>query len=156
MSKTVRNYRGSILWLRCEVCGTTFPHFQFEGEGDSDTNGLCSASTCLGPEIVLIYASPQEWNSYDAGGREALEKRIREETGRDDFRIIRIVEIEQKAPFTEGMSFKQFFKSYTPPILRYTCPCSSMGRSVKVKEQTIDDFTAGGGKLIPIGMDIEY
>lgn len=146
-----RTVDGSILRMKCDRCGKTFAHFQFEGEADVDTEGLCSASVCGDTEVAIIEALPDEWDDLQLGKAEKIEKRLALELGRDDFRILNLIRAEKKEITKGRVSFLDFKKRYEPPVMVYSCPCCVDGEARAVQEATVGAFKKAGGNIITVG-----
>ncbi len=137
--------------LRCESCGSTFPHFTFSGEKDTDTAGLCSASSCERNEVVLVEALPVEWNDLEGDGTAAIERRLAAHLQRSDLRVLRLLAVERAAVAAAGTSFRDFRKAYKPPSMVYTCACCATGKSRSVASRSAEDFVKSGGLVTPTG-----
>lgn len=136
MSIELDSLEGTILRLRCQACGAVFPHFQFSGERETETGGLFSASSGKADEVLVFEAKPEEWKDFDRAGATLAEKRIAQELGRDDLRVIRLLRIESALTTGQGMSFADFKKSYRPPVMVYSCACCAEGESRVVTAST--------------------
>ncbi len=134
MSIDLNSVAGSILRLRCQACGAVFPHFQFAGERETETGGLFSASSGKANEVLVFEAKPEEWKDFDRSGATLAEKRIAEEQGRDDLRVIRLLRIESALSAGKEMSLAQFKAAYRPPVMVYSCACCESGESRRVEE----------------------
>jgi len=146
-----RTVEGTVMMLRCDSCGATFPHFSFAGDQDTDTAGLCSASSCDQNEVILVEADLSEWNDFEQRGASAIECRLAKQLGRNDLKILRMLGIEQENVPVGGVSFRDFRKAYKPPVIVYTCACCSDGKSRSVAELTIEDFQEKGGRIMTTG-----
>lgn len=146
-----RTVTGTVMRLRCENCGSTFPHFVFSGEKDTDTDGLCSASSCEKNEVVIAELQPNEWDDFDNTGALNFQHRLSLLLDRHDLRVIRLVRVEQEQKPSAGLSFRDFAKSYKPPVLVFSCACCTNGESKSYEEQTLDDFRLSGGNVLAIG-----
>ena len=133
MSIDLDSVEGTILRLRCQACGAQFPHFQFTGERETETSGLFSASSGKADEVLVFEARPEEWKDFDRAGATLAEKRIAQDLGRDDLRVIRLLRIESALTMGQGMSFADFKKSYRPPVMVYSCACCEAGESKLVE-----------------------
>lgn len=146
-----RKIAGTVLKLRCTHCAATFPHFLFAGEGDTDTDGLCSASSCEQNELVLGELELDEWNDFENNGALHFEKRLSEQLGRHDLKTVRLLRVEKTENSGIGMNFRDFRNAYKPPVLVFSCACCTEGESRATEEITVDDFQRLGGKISPIG-----
>lgn len=151
MTTPPRLVAGSVLRLRCQTCGAVFPHFLFSGEKDTDTAGLCSASSCDQNEVVIVEAEPSEWNDLERTGATAIERRLAQQLGRPDFRVLRLLRVEREAAPAAGVSFGDFKKGYKPPVLVYSCACCAKGESRAIDELTVGDFQESGGEILVTG-----
>lgn len=149
MISSPRIVDGTIVRLRCDACDSVFPHFLFSGEEDSDTAGLCSASSCGKDELVIVEAEPSEWNDLNHTDA-AVGNRIAEQLQRNDLKVVRLLRVERDSGAT-GLSFSDFRKSYKPPILIYSCACCANGESRAIDEVTVGDFQRAGGRIITTG-----
>lgn len=151
MTDGVRKVEGTILKLRCSICGYLFHHFLFSGDEDVDTIGLCSASSCKNDNLALVEAGPNEWKDFSDSGYRSIERRLTESLDCKDFKVIRALRVDDKQKATAGLSFAEFKKIYTPPVIVYSCPCCDGGESRLVEEIAVDDFQSSGGKIILTG-----
>lgn len=148
---TDRKVAGSVVQLRCNACERVFPYFRFEGEDDTDTIGLGSLTTCLKNELVIASFLPDEWNSLPQGGSARFEARVREELGRDDLYVVRLLRTVPGGTSAAGVSFQDFRKHYRPPELVFSCPCCDQGESRVIEELTVQQFVRSGGRIILAG-----
>lgn len=142
---------GTVLKLHCQACKATFPHFLFSGEDDTDTAGLCSASSCDQNEVVIAEAEQAEWNDFEQAGASKIEKRLARQLARDDLRVLRLLKIEHENKSPAGLSFCDFKKTYKPPVLVYSCACCRDGESRAIDEVTPDEFQKNGGRVVITG-----
>lgn len=149
MTGSPRIVDGTILKLRCDACDAVFPHFLFSGEADSDTAGLCSASSCGKDELVIAEAEPREWSDV-AHTDSAVGNRISEQLQRNDLKVVRLLRVERELG-ANGLSFSDFRRAYKPPVLIYSCVCCVNGESRAIEEITVEDFQRGGGQIITTG-----
>jgi hypothetical protein len=149
MTGSPRIVEGTILRLRCDACSSVFPHFLFSGEEDSDTAGLCSASSCEKDELVIAEAEPSEWNDL-AHTDAAVGSKIAEQLQRNDLKVVRLLRVERETGAT-GLSFSDFRKAYKPPTLIYSCACCANGESRAIEEITVEAFQKAGGRIITTG-----
>lgn len=147
MSDAMRKVEGTVLRLRCDVCGSSFAHFVFSGEDDLETAGLCSASSCVQDEIVITQTDAREWRDLADGDVASVERRLARELARDDLKVIAVRRVEDHANEAAGMSFAEFRKVYRPPTLIYSCACCAQGESRMVEEITVSAFREGGGRV---------
>ncbi|MFC4314273.1 hypothetical protein ACFPN2_34735 [Steroidobacter flavus] len=141
---------GTVVRLQCEACGAVFPYFRFTGDVDSDTDGLYSATSCTGNELVIAEATPSEWNEMGRGDGTSTEKNLAQQLGRTDLKIVHLVRVEDTNA-AKGLSFAEFQKVYKPPVLIYSCPCCADGESRAVEELTAARFKKSGGKIELLG-----
>lgn len=146
-----RTVTGTVMKLRCGNCGSTFPHFVFSGEKDTDTDGICSASSCEKNEVVIAELLQNEWNDLDNTGASNFQHRLSLLLDRHDLRVIRLVRVEQAQNPSAGLSFRDFAKSYEPPVLVFSCACCTNGESKLYEELTLDDFRLSGGNVLAVG-----
>ena len=151
MMTSKRIVAGTILRLCCQTCKATFPHFLFSGEDDTDTAGLCSASCCDRNEVVIAEAESAEWNDFEQAGVSEIEKRLARQLGRDDLRVLRLLKIEREESSPAGLGFRDFKKTYKPPVLVYSCACCRDGASRAIEEITVDEFQKSGGRVLVTG-----
>jgi hypothetical protein len=144
-----RIMHGSVITLLCCSCVATIPIFGFEG--DTDTIGLCSASSCDQLDLAIIECSHSEWSDIALGHINALENRIANTLGRNDLHIPKIRRIEKVVELPAGIGFAEFRKRHRPPLLVYYCPCCSSGEAVEQNEFTVSGFKAIGGRIFTIG-----
>lgn len=151
MSESHREVEGTIQRLRCDACGSVFPHFLFSGEEDSDTAGLCSAAVCGQKEVlVIVEADPSEWNDFASGVVASLEDRLKKQCAFGDLKVIRLLRVERE-PAAAGLSFSDFRKAYKPPVPIYSCVCCDTGESRISEEVTVKDFVNSGGRILLTG-----
>ncbi len=143
-----RAVEGTLLRLRCQECLSEFPHFIFAGEDDLDTEYLSSASACDTNEIVLFQVSPDIWEKGDDSRNLLIEMDLEKMLGRNDFRVVRLLRVEEKNDSAAGLSFQDFMKSYRPPVLVFSCPCCNSGESHSIGEMTIEEFESTGGRIL--------
>lgn len=146
-----RKIDGTVVILQCSNCGTAFPHFLFSGEGDVDTAGLYSVSSCKKNEIVLGEMESNEWNHFDDGGILSFEARISKQLGRDDLRSTRLLRLEKGNGVATGVNFREFIKTYRSPIQVFSCICCASGESRFVEEITVQEFLLKGGGISTLG-----
>lgn len=128
-----------------------FPHFLFSGEEDTDTVGLCSASSCNQNEVVIVEAEPDEWSDLESTRTMAIEKRLAQQLGRADLKVLRLLRVERETTPAAGLSFREFQKGYKPPVLVYSCACCGKGESRVIEEITAGDFEKSGGQILVTG-----
>lgn len=139
---------GLVLRLKCKTCDAVFHHFQFSGEEDSDTMGLCSLSSCKKiNEIAVFRLLPEEWNDLDGAGAVWAETRINSNLERTDLRVIKLLKVTQVAP-PAGTSFLEFRKAYKPAILEFSCACCESGEALEIFKFTPAEFREAGGIFI--------
>ena len=143
-----RIVRGSVAIVMCRTCRASFPLFEFEVESDTGAVGLCSAAKCNGLNIVIAETTVDEWKEMQAGALSALPSRI---DGFSDFHVLHIKSIEKSSNPPAGISFSEFRRLYSSPIVVYTCPCCTDGEAIKAREMTISEFEAMGGRLVVLG-----
>lgn len=146
MSGSHRLIDGTVIRLQCEACGAVFPHFIFAGEMDSVTDGLYSATSCTANELVLAEATPSEWNELGRGDGTSVERKLAQQLGRSDLKIVHLLRVEH-ANSAKGLSFAESQKVYQPPALIYSCACCPNGESREVAELTVARFKMSGGKI---------
>lgn len=146
-----RSVEGAIKVLRCDSCGATFPHFVFFGEKDTDTDCLCSASSCERNEVVLVETESDEWGELQRSIALTVERRLSALLGRNDLKVPQVLTAEKSSTPAAGMSFRDFRKAYKPPALIYTCICCESGKSRSIEEFTTRDFQQSGGVVTPTG-----
>lgn len=151
MTGLPRIVQGTILRLRCDSCGSIFPHFLFSGEGDADTVGLCSASSCRENEVAITEVDSYEWRNFDHAGRASIEKKLATQFARCDFRVVRLLRVGREEHSAVGLGFSDFQKAYKPPVLIYACVCCATGESRAIQEITIGDFNLAGGRIFLAG-----
>ncbi|MFA7293734.1 MAG: hypothetical protein WC023_15950 [Rhodocyclaceae bacterium] len=128
-----------------------FPHFLFSGEEDTDTAGLCSASSCNQNEVVIAEAEPDEWNNLESTWTLVIEKRLAQQLGRTDLKVLRLLRVERETTPAAGLSFREFHKGYKSPMLVYSCACCGKGESRVIEELTVGDFKKSGGQILVTG-----
>jgi hypothetical protein len=151
MTSGSRIVKGAVLKLRCDACASEFPHFSFEGEGDTDTIGLGSLTSCSKNELVLAEIEPAEWNTFDRGGSARFQERFQREMSRDDLRLVTLMRSVSRSPSGARVGFQEYVKSYKPPELILSCPCCEAGESRVAEEVTIEQFIQSGGRVTPTG-----
>jgi hypothetical protein len=145
-----RNIEGVIVQMKCRSCGAEFPRFEFAGEDDTETVGLCSASACGEQGLVVIEATATEWAALQGGNKQELEARIARETQQAGYRVASLLGIEEQRQSGFEKSFQEFRKTYQRPELLFSCSCCN-GASVGLRQVTVDQFVQEGGKLILLG-----
>ena len=143
----LRKVCGTVLKLRCAKCNQSFSHFRLMGEADTDTAGIGSVTSCEKNEIVIAEINTAEWNSLEAGGALQFEKRISQQLGRDDLRVLRLLRVEQPHQIASGISFKEFQKKFVQPLLVFSCIYCTDGESISVAEESIEEFRRSGGQV---------
>lgn len=151
MTMQKRSVVGTVLRLRCQACGAVFPHFLFSGDEDTDTAGLCSASGCDQNEVVIVEAEPDEWNDFEGAGASAIEKRLAQQFGRTDLKVLRLLRVERETAPAAGLSFRDFKNGYKPPVMVYSCSYCADGESRVVEELMVGDFQQSGGRILLTG-----
>lgn len=146
-----RKLSGTVVKLHCGSCGSTFPHFIFSGDKDTDTDGFCSASSCEKNEVVIAELTSNELNDFGSTGASDFQQRLSKLLGRHDLRVVRLLRVEREQTPQAGLSFRDFAKSYKPPILIFSCACCADGESKSNEELTVDDFRLAGGVVSAIG-----
>lgn len=148
MIPSSRAVEGTLLRLRCQECLSEFPHFIFSGEDDLDTEYLSSASAADTNEVALFQVSPQVWDRTDESRSLLIETELEKALGRNDFRVVRLLRVEEKNDSAAGLSFQDFMKGYQPPVLVFSCPCCGSGESHSIGEMTIEEFEDSGGRIL--------
>jgi len=146
-----RKIHGTVVKLQCSSCGRTFSHFLFSAEGDADSAGLHSLSSCKKNEIVLGEMESNEWNNLDSGGILVFEARLSKHLGRDDLRATHLLRVGKKNGTATGVNFRDFMKTYQPPIQVFSCIFCAGGESKSTEETTIKEFLSTGGCISEVG-----
>jgi hypothetical protein len=144
----MRKVTGDVQEIRCNICDSVFHCFVFTSEDDTGTAGLCSASRCNQPEVVIAEATPEEWNACDAGDSKILEDRLSRNLNLHGLKILRLLRVEQPNSSSEGRRFQDFSRTYKSPTLVYACPCCTHGEGYVTKEYSVPEFQYHGGKLV--------
>lgn len=142
---------GTIIELHCQSCGAKFPHFIFSGETDIDTTGLCSASVCNEPIVIITEIHPNEWSTFTSAMPIKIETRLRQETGLTNIKIPQLLKVEIKTPIEKKSNFRNFISNYRPPELIYSCICCSSGECRTTSERSIEEFIKLHGTIQTIG-----
>jgi len=151
-----RQVLGTIKILECSLCKATLPIAAFEGEADTDTIGLFSASQCDGFEVAVADATPAEWSDLAIGNVRDLLARIGAEVGSDNLKIPTVLRVESGDETVAGTSFAEFRNAYRPPTIVYSCPCCHEGEAIEVEEFTVEGFKQIGGSILPVdGLSFE-
>jgi hypothetical protein len=145
-----REVAGTILSLRCEACGSVFPHFLFLGDGDSSTAGLCSASRCRKDEVVIAEVDSSEWGALAVAESSSIEARLMKEFSLADLKVVRLLRVEHGAS-AAGSSFGDFRKAYKPPIQIYSCVCCVNGEARSIEAVEVKRFEDSGGRILLSG-----
>jgi hypothetical protein len=117
------------------------------GEADTDTADIGAATSCEKNEIVITEINSDEWNNWEAGGILEFEKRISQQLGRDDLRVVRLLRVEPTHQVARGISFKEFQKKFVRPQLVFSCIHCTDGESTSVAEESIEEFRRSGGSV---------
>lgn len=142
---------GTVMILHCDNCGQRLAHFAFSGEQDTDTEGLCSVSSCTNNEVVLVEAEPSEWSELERQSGQSLELRLTRQLDRHDLKFLRLIAIERDERSAAGVNFRDFRKAYKPPVMVYACACCTEGKCRAVGELTVHEFQKSGGVVTTTG-----
>jgi len=146
-----RQFEGDILRLRCRKCEQTSVAFEFSGDSDMVTDGLCSASGCNDTEVVVFETTSTEWNALGNGDESLATQRLMDETKRSDLSISELHHVERKHSSERVLGVLDFVKAYEPPVLVYRCPCCRAGDAVATDRKTATEFVAAGGTITSLG-----
>jgi hypothetical protein len=144
----MRRVEGTVLTLTCSGCGSTFPTFQFSGDTDMVTAGLCSATAAHDNAVAIGEMSSDEWNDQ-ASGLARFAERIGKGEG-SEFEAIPLLHAEAAPSASGAVSFAQFRHNYQAPRLIFGCPRCSQEATV-TKSSTVADYVSSGGRLIVVG-----
>lgn len=150
MTHADREVTGTILRLRCEACGSVFPHFLFFGDSDSSTAGLCSASRCRKDEVVIAEVDSSEWGALASAESSSIEARLMKEFSVADLKVVRLLKVQHGAS-AAGLSFGDFRKEYKPPIQVYSCVCCGNGEARSIEAVAVRKFEDSGGRILLSG-----
>jgi hypothetical protein len=151
MTSFSRIVEGAVLRLRCDACGSVFPHFLFSGEEDSDTAGLYSASCCGKDEVTIVEVDASVWDDSSRTGLALVEQVLNTRLSRNDLKVVSVLRIEPEGSAIAGSSFSDFRKAYKPPVLIYSCVCCGNGEGRVIEEITLEDFQGRGGRIVLTG-----
>ena len=147
MEQRLRLIEGEIAQMRCDACHAEFPHFVFVGEGDTDTQGLCSATLCGASRVAVFEVNPLEWKDLGEGSVSQIEARVSAEFGRPGLRVLRLLRVEGTTSGSPGMPFKDFKKLHSRTVVVYSCVCCTTGESKETGKISTGAFRATGGEL---------
>jgi len=127
---------GTVLLLSCPECEAQQPHFQFCGDTDTITDGMCSAGDREGRLLALFM------QGQSASGPQF------EGTVMQSAKLSRTI---QHGPSAAGCDFTTFLKFYRSPELKFHCPwCDAAEMSVS-REMKPHEFVDAGGRIDCIG-----
>ncbi|WP_461507153.1 hypothetical protein [Rhodopirellula baltica] len=139
------SFDGTISWLRSCNTDREFPILVFRGDVDFATAGLASLTSVNRYEIVAFSLTDAEYNADDVS---MCEKRLNTELRRNDLRSSRFLRSVDTFDAPAGISFQEYQKLRTPPMLFYADIYAPDGEAEFVREQSLDEFTNGGGTII--------
>lgn len=139
------SFDGRICWLRSVNTGHEFPLLVFREDSDYATAGLASLTSIDRSEVVAVSLTDDEFNSDDVS---KCEQRVNTELIHNDLRVARFLRCVETFDAPAGISFQEYQKLHTPPKLFYSDIHDPSGEAEQVREESIDDFLNGGGKLI--------
>ena len=142
------HFDGTIQWLSSTATGKTFPNLVFRGDVDFVTSGLVALTSTSKTEIVATTFQPEEVYLHDRPEfAERCEERINQELERTDLRIVSLLRTESDPIDAAGMSFQEYQARVKPPRLFYRDIHAEGSEAQVVREESIDDYIAGGGTL---------
>lgn len=147
----LRRVSGTVVRLCCQSCHRTFPHFRFEGEGDADTAGLGSLSSCMENEVVIAEMSASEWNNSESSGAQKFQDRLSSQLGRSDLRAVQLLRVHHSQSSPVSVTFQEFRKQFVPPQVTYSCPCCTHGESSEASQSVVEEYLRSGGHITLIG-----
>lgn len=149
--RPLRRVSGTVVRLCCQSCHRTFPHFRFEGEGDADTAGLGSLSSCIKNGVVIAEMSASEWNNFESSGAQEFQERISNRLGRSDLRAVQLLRVHHSQSSPVSVTFQEFRKQFVLPQVTYSCPCCTHGESCEASQSAVEGYLRSGGNITLIG-----
>ncbi len=138
---------GYIKWLKSKNTEKEFPIFIASADVDYVTDGLCAVTSIDEKLIVVGQANNEEYNLGPQEGEILFQKRANESLSRKDLRSVQVKEIKDRNKHLEGLSFQEYSRKYQEPEIVYSDPYDLNGISQVCREETIEEFMSGGGKI---------
>lgn len=127
----LRRVSGTVVRLCCQSCHGTFPHFRFEGEGDADTAGLGSLSSCMKNEVVIAEMSASEWNNFESSGAQKFQDRLSSQLGRSDLRAVQLLRVHHSQSSPVSVTFKSSESNLCLPSSLIRAHAARMARAAR-------------------------